>query len=310
MALLSVKAQARSFSEVRPYTTYDFHNKHKTGWMNFWKEMGGDKEKILSFAKEAKISSPEVWYQELHKFLFDFYSGDVSLMKVAAKTDTFSAFLAEIVKNHITNPKDKNWYLKKGINEKTFIRIMETASLMENPDMSIAYIDARMRDCGNYIYSEFLLSKAGELEEKMSLVSSKNKQAYEIEKEVMRDKMPKFVAGDVVSHALYPIEQFEVVSTDDKTYLDLGSISGLDVNRMNRELEATGLVIGVDFFIKSDGPAWILNIKLDMEQSEILSKYGVEETDASNEESYEASVTLSNQDGKISKITDVWNLIK
>lgn len=75
--------------------------------------------------------------------------------------------------------------------------------------------------------------------------------------------------------------------TEDRTYLDLSHLSGLDVRDMVSKLEKSGLEVGKDFFIKSDHPSWILNSKYDLEQQKILDGYSVEELVEKQKEKYD-----------------------
>lgn len=182
--------------------------------MVFWKEMDGDKEKILEFAEKSEIENPEDWYEELHRFLFDFFSGDDRLLKKAAKK-TFGEFLKQLAENHVNNPKEKMWYFKKGLKPKDFIRVMQFAAEMSEPRQAISYINARTPDFGAELYSEYILSKTPGKKEIQSIASDLNKKAYMLEVQATKKTaFDIFAVGDVVSHSLFPNDEFTVVAVD------------------------------------------------------------------------------------------------
>jgi len=68
-----------------------------------------------------------------------------------------------------------------------------------------------------------------------------------------------------------------------KVYLDTDGTSSKYLINCTKDLERSGLKLGTDFFLKSDGSSWILNTKLDSEQDEILAKYNIEEIEDEDE---------------------------
>lgn len=209
MPLLKV-AQSHSCLNQPVRNFYIFSPTHKAGWLKFWEEMDGDQDKILDFAKKAEIDNPKEWYEELHRFLFDFFAGNDKLLKSAAKKK-FSDFLAQVAENHINDPKDKYWYFGKGLNPNEFIRVMEYAAEFSKPEEAIIYINARTPDYGAELYSEWLLSKTLNKNEFVSLASNLNKKAYLLENEVLgKDHFLRIKIGSKISHAKFPGEEFTV----------------------------------------------------------------------------------------------------
>ena len=79
----------------------------------------------------------------------------------------------------------------------------------------------------------------------------------------------------------------EESAKDNTTPLDVSGAKNTDLSHLVSELEKKGLVIGKDFFIKSDGSSWFKNEKFDFDIVDLLSKYGVEELQESiNEGNY------------------------
>ena len=153
---LLLKAQTHSNNRYDGYATYQFVPKHKPEWREFWEQMDGDKDKILEFAKNGGVERPEEWYQGLHKFLFDFFCGDEKILLTASEKD-FNGFIAQVAENHINDPKEKWWYIDKGLNQDTFIRCLERAADIPGVSGAVSYLNARMRDFGAELYSEYLL---------------------------------------------------------------------------------------------------------------------------------------------------------
>lgn len=210
MPLLRVAQSHSSFNQP-PYCFYTFAKEHYRGWMNFWKEMDGDREKILSFAKKGEVDNPEEWFDSLHHFLFDVFSGDYKLLKKAAKK-TFGEFLAQVAENHVNDPKDRNWYFLKGLLKSDFIRVMEYAAEMPDVKQAVGYVNARTPEFGAKLYSEWLLSKTQHFKEMQTIASTMNKKAAEIEKGATgKTILSRLVAEDKIRHAGFPNEVFEVV---------------------------------------------------------------------------------------------------
>jgi hypothetical protein len=170
--------------------------------------MSGDQNKILSWAEKAEIEEPEGWFNELYKFLFGNYSGDLKLLKQAAAS-SFSTFLVQTAENHLNDPKDKWWYTDQGCNHGSFVAALERAAEIENLENAIYYVNARVRDLGFKLYDEYLLAQAGHLDKIKSVASALRKKAYDIEVEVCGE-FDTFEPKDVIRHANFPGETFEV----------------------------------------------------------------------------------------------------
>jgi len=181
MPLLAV-GQRHSWVKQPPYNFYRFPDEHRGNWKTFWEEMDGDREKILAFAEKSDIECPCEWFESLHWFLFDIFSGDEKLMRKASKGG-FGSFLAQVATNHINSPKEKEWYFLKGVTPENFIRVVETAAEIDDIRHCVAYVNARMKEFGSALYSEFLLSKVVEKKELKSIASELNKKAYALEKQ-------------------------------------------------------------------------------------------------------------------------------
>ena len=233
MPLLRVSQQHSCF-ELKDFNAYKFNDKQKPMWLEFWKEMDGDTDKLLDFAKNAEIDNPIDWVNTLHKFLFDFFSGSEKLLKQAAKKD-FKAFLTQVAENHINDPKEKYWYFKKGLKIRDFIRVMENAACFEKADESVRYINARTPDYGAELYSEWLLSKAINKKELVSVASDLNKKAYRAEEKLTGRTILDVVKVDgstKLTHMRFPGSVLTVVGvhrpplkvaatndTEDKSYM-------------------------------------------------------------------------------------------
>jgi hypothetical protein len=195
---------------------YTFADEQKKGWLEFWKDMDGDRDKILDFAKKADVDNPEEWFNSLHKFLFDLFAGDVKLLRKAAKK-SFGEFLAQVAENHVNDPKPTDWYYLKGLRQRDFVRVMEYASMMPDVRGAIAYVNARTPEYGAKLYNEWLLSKTPQNKELKSIASDMNKKAYEIEKEATgKDGLLDLTAETKVKHAAFPGEVFTAVEVDDE----------------------------------------------------------------------------------------------
>jgi hypothetical protein len=203
-------AQKHQWTSQPPYNFYHFPEDHREGWSAFWESMDGDTDKVLDFAKKAGIEFPEEWFESLHKFLFDAYAGNPKLLRQSADK-SFGGFLSDVAKNHQDNPKDKSWYTKRGVTKKQFIAMLERSAEISDPRQSVAYVNARVRDLGFYLYSEYMLSKTKGKSKIKSVASDLNKQAYEIECNVAGESLLQNIKeGQPVRHAMYPDEPFLV----------------------------------------------------------------------------------------------------
>jgi hypothetical protein len=210
MPLLKV-AQTHSCFSLFPNGTYAFAKEQKKGWEDFWKEMDGDIDKLLDWAKKADIENPQDWVESLHLFLFSTFAGDVRLIKKAA-TSNFSTFLSKIVEEHVKDPKPNDWYYLKGVNKKKFLHVLEKAALYEKPTDAIKCIDSNMAEFGKKLYSEFLLAKTKYKKEMKSIASEMNKKAYEIEKAVLgKDLLDILNTGDKIIHAKHADQELEIL---------------------------------------------------------------------------------------------------
>lgn len=211
-------AQKHQWTSQPPYNFYHFPEEHREGWVAFWESMDGDMDKMLEFAKKASIEFPAEWFESLHKFLFDAYAGNPKLLRQSADK-SFGGFLGDIAKNHQDNPKDKAWYTKRGVTKSQFISMMERCAEITDPRQAVAFINARIRDLGFYLYSEYTLSKTKGKSKIRSVASELNKKAYDIECAVANGSLlENITAGQSVKHAMYPTESFlvtEAVADED-----------------------------------------------------------------------------------------------
>lgn len=214
-------AQKHQWTKQPPYNFYHFPEEHKANWKTFWEEMGGDIDKILEFAKKADIEAPNEWFESLHRFLFSEFSGDAKLTKSAA-SKTFGAFLTEIAKRHQEDPKERNWYSLRGVTKHGFIAALERAAEINDLRQSVAYINARIKDFGFYLYSEYTLTKTKQKEKIKSVASDLNKEAYDLETDVLGESPLRWIAeGNVVTHAFFPGEKFMVIDVVADKDLDM-----------------------------------------------------------------------------------------
>ena len=196
-----------------PAGLYHFNEIHRDGWRTFWKEMDGDVDKILKWADAAGIEDSKIWYQELHKFLFDFYSGDTSLIRKAAK-GKFVDYIAQVTKNHINDPKPGWWYNERGVNYEKFISILQRSVDSTDERSVIYFLNARLVDFGFNLYSEYLLSKTGYEKSMQSIASNMRKKAYDIEQSICGE-YEDLEEGDIIRHANFPGETFQVLEVAD-----------------------------------------------------------------------------------------------
>jgi hypothetical protein len=207
---LLISAQKHQWTKQPPYNFYHFPEEHRAGWQAFWNEMKGDIDKILEFAKKADIECPNEWCESLHIFLFDVFAGNPKLLKKAAGK-TFGEFLNAVIKNHKDSPKEKQWYTVRGITQKKFIAMLERGADIQDIRQAVAFINARVKDLGFHLYSEFLLSKTKHKSEIKNVASEMNKKAYELECEAIgHSPLEGISEGDVISHALFPNEKFMI----------------------------------------------------------------------------------------------------
>jgi len=203
-------AEKHQWTKQPPYNFYHFPDEHLAGWKVFWEEMDGDIDKILEFAKKADIECPNEWYESLHRFLFLTFDGNVKLLKCGADT-SFGSFIQKVRDNHSNNPKNKQWYTVRGITQTNFIAMLERAADIKDLRQAVAFVNARVKDMGFYLYSEFILSKTKGKSEIKSVASNINKKAYELETEA-RGYPPinEFKNGGIVRHSLFPEEEFSI----------------------------------------------------------------------------------------------------
>jgi hypothetical protein len=216
--------------------SYKFCKQHKELWNEFWEEMDGDMDKILDFAEKAGVDDPKEWFEELHRFLFDFFCGDPKILKNAAKK-TFGSFISEVVKNHVNNPKCDWWYHTKGLSKQQFIKALEMAADFEDPKQAINHLNARMADFGAKLYSEFLLSLANKKAEIKSIASQKNQEAFKIEHEVFgKNLLDNFQVGSIVGHSLFANSELEILEVEEPETKTAQKISDNDVVKLYKEV--------------------------------------------------------------------------
>jgi hypothetical protein len=221
-------AEKHQWTRQPPYNFYHFPEEHRIAWQIFWKEMDGDIDKILAFAKKADIECPNEWYESLHRFLFLTFSGNAKLLKVAADT-SFGTFLQKVRDNHTNDPKHKQWYTVRGITKDKFIAMLERAADIKDIRQSVAHINARVKDLGFFLYSEFILSKTKGKSEIKSVASDLNHKAYEIEKAAIGESpLGTLQPNATIYHNLFPDDQFRVAEiVKDK---DINMIVAYDQN--------------------------------------------------------------------------------
>jgi hypothetical protein len=219
---------AQRGSHLRPKLDdyYVFPEVHKGNWAKFYESMDGDQEKILSWADKSGIEHPKAWFESLHRFLFDIYTGTPAMLKKAAK-ENFGSFLKEIHSNHMKNPKPDRWYHAQGITPRRFMEVMRDAAEIKQTDQAIAFINARVMNLGFYLYSEFILSKTDEGKKLKSVASQKNKEAYDLECLALgKSPLCKLREGDIVEHSLCPQEKLaiEKIVWDDPDHSSLSVV--------------------------------------------------------------------------------------
>ena len=218
-------AEKHQWTKQPPYNFYHFPDEHRVGWQTFWEEMNGDIDKILAFAKKAGIECPQEWYESLHRFLFLTFDGNVKLLKTSADT-SFGTFLQKIRDNHSNNPKNKQWYTVRGITQNNFIAMLERAVDIKDIRQAVAFVNARVKDLGFGLYSEFLLSKTKAKSEIKSVASDLNKKAYKLEVEAIgHSPLESLADGDIIRHSLFPEDEdeFEIteVVRDEKANIEM-----------------------------------------------------------------------------------------
>lgn len=224
-------AQKHQWTKQPPYNFYHFPNEHKAAWATFWDQMDGDLDKVIEFADKAGIECPCEWVESLHRFLFDSFVGNPKVFKRHAASEKFGTFLKELAKNHQEEPKDKDWYLKKGVSARDFVAIMERAAEIKDVRQAVAYINARVLDLGFHLYSEFILNKAPGKKSFKSIASTLNKKAYEAEKAALGElPTDRLVVGNSFSHRLFPNDKFLVVDVEKTASGDMKLITARDQN--------------------------------------------------------------------------------
>lgn len=194
-------AQKHQWTKQPPYNFYHFPDEHLAGWKAFWEEMDGDTGKILDFAKTAKIECPAEWFESLHRFLFGVFYGEPLCLKTAAGK-TFGDFIGQALKNHKEKPKEKDWYTVRGITQTNFVAMLERASEIKDIRQAVAFVNAKVKDLGFYLYSEYILAKTTGKSKIKSVAADLNKQAYTLECEAIGDTPLRNVKkGTVFTHA-------------------------------------------------------------------------------------------------------------
>lgn len=226
---------AQRGSHLRPARDdyYVFPEQHKGNWARFYESMGGDQEKILSWADKAGIEHPKAWFESLHRFLFDLYSGTAAMLKKAAK-DNFSAFLKDIHTNHTKNPKPVSWYRAQGITPNRFLEVMKEASEIKQIDQAIAYVNARVMNLGYYLYAEYILSKTDEAKSIKSVAAQRNKEAYDLECLALgRSPLSALKEGDNVIHSFANFIELAVekIIWEDPDHSSIATIVARDKNK-------------------------------------------------------------------------------
>jgi hypothetical protein len=205
---------------------YVFPEAHKPQWFKFFESMEADEDKILDWAEKSDIKHPKAWYESLHKFLFDMYSGTPKMLKKAAK-ESFQSFLKDVHSNHIKNPKPDYWYRDQDVTPKRFIEVLKEASEIKDLEQTIAYINARMMNLGFYLYSEYILSKTEFYKKVKHVASDFNRQAYDLECLALgKSPVSAIKEGDTFTHFLSPKDKFTVenVVWDDPDHVSFSTV--------------------------------------------------------------------------------------
>jgi len=227
MLLKTAQTNRPGFSQVTE-GMYQFFPKHMAAWSEFWKNMDGDRERILAWANDVGIQFPKGWYTALYQFLFNHFSGDEKLLRSAAKEEKFHEFIAQVVENHIKEPQDKWWYINKGVTYDKYIRMMEHAAEISDSYHAVAFINARCRNLGDELYNEYLLGVAGKKAEVKLEADKLNRKAYELERGVYESN---YEPGDKVCYSLDPEVDLTVVGAVDNGILaarDTGALSYIE----------------------------------------------------------------------------------
>jgi hypothetical protein len=183
--------------EIPVHGLYTFAEEHKEDWHKFWINMQGDIDKILDFAKDLGIESPKDWLEELHRFLFDIFSGSYRMI-TASNNLTFNQFLKGIIENHKKSPKTHYWYACHDTDLNGFIKIFEIASEFDDYKEAINHINARIRDFGSKVFNEWVLTKAKESGEIKSIATNKIKEMNKLERTIFGAR--NFKIGEKINY--------------------------------------------------------------------------------------------------------------
>jgi hypothetical protein len=219
-------AQRKSLFRPALDDYYVFPEVHKAQWMKFFDAMEADEEKIISWAEKSDIEHPKAWYESLHKFLFDVYSGTPKMLKKAAK-ESFQSFLKEVHSNHLKNPKPDYWYNQQQITPQRFVDMIKEAAEIKDIEQAISYINARVMSLGFYLYSEYILSKTDQYSKAKHVASELNKQAYDLECLALgKSPVNTLKEGDTVTHFFSKHSKYTVekVVWDDPDHASLSTV--------------------------------------------------------------------------------------
>ena len=205
---LVIKAQTSRNLDQVSQGQYQFFEENRQGWCDLWKEMDGDREKILDWANKMKIEFPEEWYTGLHNFLFSVSSGDEELLKQTAAAKSFSDFLAQVAEDHLKNPKETEWYVNQCTTPEKFLSAIQGAAEIDLEETAREYLNSRIMGIGSKLYDEYLLALTGYEAETKETASSLNRKAHKIEKKFLARR---YQPGQKIQHALHPGVELTVI---------------------------------------------------------------------------------------------------
>jgi len=131
----------------------------------------------------------------------------MNLLKQAA-VGGFCKYLDTIANGHEKQPKERHWYTGLGTSHDDFVMVLRQASITEDIESAIRYVDARVVDLGHRLYEEYILSRTGIEFQINQFASNLRKRAAKIEAEHI-DK-PSFESDDVFYHVDDPDSIFIV----------------------------------------------------------------------------------------------------
>jgi len=127
--------------------------------------------------------------------------------------------------------------------------------------------------------------------------------ACDSEKDMERDDAGVFACPDCGHLRDSSGKTVEAKVNEDKTYFAV-DLERHEIEKLKKELEATGLELGKDFLVKSGHESWITYAAHDSAQDEILGKYGVEIEEAKLNEKPEPAEEKEDEDFEFDEFDD------